>query len=329
MPSFCRHNHLVQNCPICAREQAVEPRPVVSSSAPGASLPRAPAPGTPRQGRTPGGTRRTSGVRVRRLARGSDDGHRSPLVPGLKSSSDAELLAQELAFAADRLRRLPADPPGLYAEVADPAGELEERIWLAFLIAYLCPLPEGDPFRAIAPVRTAWNAAARRPLEDVDLGPRSPHDRRRASRTIDAYRTWAGRAGSQQAAFTGDPAWTPERRFARLLERMALPGFERDARYELLVSLGALGVLELQAGTLALGGDDEVTVAAKRALGIGDPLLLERRAQALAQKCGIPLAALDLGFYNWERGTRLSMGLDGAVGPDPETLQRVRQALSL
>ena len=30
MPTFCRHNRLVQNCPICAREQDVEMRPVVS-----------------------------------------------------------------------------------------------------------------------------------------------------------------------------------------------------------------------------------------------------------------------------------------------------------
>ncbi len=329
MPSFCRHNRLVQNCPICAREQAVEPRPVVSSSAPRVNLPRTPAPGTPREGPAPGGTRRASGVRVRRLVRGSDDGYRSALVPGLRSGSDSELLAQELAFAADRLRRMAADPPGLYAELADPAAELEDRLWLAFLIAYLCPLPDGDPFRAIAQARTPWRAEEHPPLQDAELGPRSPHDPRRGSRTIDAYRAWAGRAGSQQAAFTGDPSWTAERRFARMLERLALPGFDRDARYELLVSLGTLGVLPVAAGTLALGGDNEVTVAAKRALGIGDPLLLERRARALAQECGIPLAALDLGFYNWERGTRLRMGLDPAAEPEPETLHGVRQALSL
>ena len=34
VPSFCRHNRLIQNCPICSREQAIELRPVVSSSAP-------------------------------------------------------------------------------------------------------------------------------------------------------------------------------------------------------------------------------------------------------------------------------------------------------
>ena len=46
------------------------------------------------------------------------------------------------------------------------------------------------------------------------------------------------RAGSQAAAFTGETAWTPERRFARVFERMALPGLHRDARFDLLVTLG-------------------------------------------------------------------------------------------
>ncbi len=59
---------------------------------------------------------------MRRLARGADDGYQSPLVPGLKSSVEAERLAEELAFAAARLDALASDPPGLYAEVADPAG---------------------------------------------------------------------------------------------------------------------------------------------------------------------------------------------------------------
>ena len=39
-----------------------------------------------------------------------------------------------------------------------------------------------------------------------------------------------------------------------------------------------------------------MTVAAKRALGIGDTMLLERRAAQLADGCGIPLEALDLGL---------------------------------
>ena len=40
MPTFCRHNRLLQNCTICAREQNFDARPVVSSSAPKSTQPR-------------------------------------------------------------------------------------------------------------------------------------------------------------------------------------------------------------------------------------------------------------------------------------------------
>src|SRR4029453_2339567 len=86
-------------------------------------------------------------------------------------------------------------------------------------------------------------------------------------RTIVAYHAWAGRAGSQEAAFTGEPAWTPERRFARVFERLALPGFPRAARFDLLAALGAAGLYELNAGELQLAvGEDATTEAAKRIL---------------------------------------------------------------
>jgi len=106
-------------------------------------------------------------VRVSQLARGADDGYRSALALGLKSSADAERLAEELAFAVTRLVRLADDPPGLYAEVADANGEIEERTWLAFLIAYLGPLDGEDPFADIRRVRTAWSGA--------ELPDRPPH----------------------------------------------------------------------------------------------------------------------------------------------------------
>jgi hypothetical protein len=223
------------------------------------------------------------------------------------------------------------DPPGLYAEVSDPAGDLEERTWLAFLIAYLGPIDDGseDPFSEIARVRTAWAGGAVPELDGVVGGPRGAHDATRGSRTLEAYRGWAGRAGSQAAAFTGEAAWTAERRFSRAFERLALPGLHRDARFELLVSLGALGLYEVNAGALQLGGENQVTLAAKRALGIGDPLLLERRASELAQAVGVPLAALDLALHNWEAGQRVRGGVD----PDSEAQARVlavaRDALGL
>jgi hypothetical protein len=337
MPTFCRHNRLVQNCSICAREQDVEMRPVVSpggqttrpvraaSGAAGGASTRSAA--SQRSAR--GGGRSANGVTVRRLTRGADDGFHSPLVPGLRSSADGQRLADELAFAATRLARLAADPPGLYAEVADPSHSVEERTWLAFLIAYLGPLEDADPFAGVREARTDWSSAEPPRLDGVPTGPRTAHDPARGLQTITAYRAWAERAGSQAAAFTGEAAWTPERRFARVFERLALPGFHRGARFELLTSLGRLGVYDLRAGALALGGNDPVTLGAKRALGIGDPMLLERRAADLAAGCGVPLEALDLGLHNWERGSRDRVGMDPDDEPDAGIRDTVESGLGL
>lgn len=330
MPTFCRHNRLIQNCPICTREQSIEPRPVLSSSAPRTTLPRTPSARTSRRSSSVASPRAAGGLKVRRLARGQDDGYRCAGVPGLKSSVDAERLAEELTFAATRLQVLAVDPPGLYAAVADPAGDVEERLWLAFLIVYLGPAEGPEPFSAIAAVRTPWHSGELPDLpQGLVLGARTAHDPGRGTRTLSAYRAWADRGGSQAAAFLGDAGWSAQRRFSRVYERLALPGLTRDARYDLLVTLGRLGVIELEAATLVLGGDNAVTVAAKRALGIGDPLLLERRSQALAEACEVPLDALDLGLFNWERGERAAVGIDAATEPAAEVLARVRRGLEL
>jgi len=334
MPTFCRHNRLIQNCPICSKEQSVELRPIVTSSAPRTAQPR---PSTPRPSRgRPASAARSSasgGLTVRRVARGADDGYRSPLVIGLKSSEDAGRLAEEIAFADHRLGTLEHDPPGLYRDVADAGADIEERSWLAFLIAYLCPLQvdgdDQDPFAEIERVRTSWASREMPSVDGVKWGPRTAHDPARGTKTLEAYRMWASRAGSQAAAYTGDVAWAPERRFARAFERLALPGLHRDARFDLLVTLGRLGVYEIHAGSLALGGANDVTVGAKRAFGIGDPLLLDRRASELAQACGIPLEALDLGLHNWQRGERATLGLGADSEPEPDALAAVRGALGL
>jgi hypothetical protein len=337
VPTFCRHNRLIQNCPICSREQAIELRPIVSSSAPRTGQPRPPS----SRSRGQAGADRTTagagsrgsgsgpGLKVRRLARGVDDGYHSPLLPGLKSSEDAQRLAEEIAFAAGRLERLNEDPPGLYAEVAEQGRDIEERSWLAFLIAYLCPLEDDQPFAAIAAVRTPWEPPAEPDLEGVETGPLTAHDPARGTRTLDAYRMWAARAGSQARAFGGEAAWTPERRFARVFERLSLPGLHRAARFNLLVTLGWLGVYDLRAGSLQFGGDNEVTVGAKRALGIGDPMLLDRRAAELADACGVPLEALDLALHNWERGERATVGLGMDSEPYAETVLAAMAALGL
>jgi hypothetical protein len=332
VPTFCRHNRLVQNCTICSKEQSVEMRPIVTSSAPRTAQQRSTTAGPSRT--RPGSPTRAGGggagrLTVRRVARGADDGYRSPLIIGLKSSTDAARLAEELAFAVHRLERLEHDPPGLYREVADAGAGEEERSWLAFLIAYLCPLDGEEPFAEIERVRTTWAGGELPSLDGVQCGPRTAHDPSRGTKTLEAYRAWAARAGSQAAAFTGDAAWPPERRFARAFERLALPGLHRDARFDLLVTLGRLGVYDMRAASLALGGVNDATVGAKRAFGIGDVLLLERRASDLAGACGIPLEALDLGLHNWQRGERATLGLGEDSEPDPEAVATLTAALGL
>ena len=154
----------------------------------------------------------------------------------------------------------------------------------------------GVPARARRPGAPELQAAvlAARPSWASGEVPDLPGER---SRTAAAYRAWAERAGSQAAAFRGEDAWTPQRRFARVFERLALPGFGRAARFDLLTALGAAGRYELEAGELQLAaGEDATTEAAKRVLVSGDKLLLERRARDLADACGVPLAALDRGL---------------------------------
>jgi hypothetical protein len=329
VPKFCRHNRLLQNCPICSREEAVELRPILSSSSPRIAEPRPPADGPrSRSERSPRPTLKR-GVTVRHLRSAVDDGYRSPLVPGLKSSEEARRLAEELAFSATRFRLLAEDPPGLYAEVGDGGADIEERTWLAFLIAYLGPLEGEDPFTAIRGARTSWASGEELALDGVQTGPLTAHDPERGTRTIEAYRAWVLRAGSQAAAFAAEPGWGAERRFARVFERLALPGLHRGARFELLLTLGRLGVYDMTAGALGIGGTDPVTLAAKRALAIGDPLLLERRAAQLAEACGVPLAALDLALYNWEQGERASGGLPTGSVPGASELDGARSALEV
>ena len=251
-------------------------------------------------------------MRVRKLSQAADDGYRNELITGVKASADAERLAAELAFATARLAELATDPPGTYAQIASEPDR-EEALWLAFLTAYLCPTEDEDPFAGIRAAHVPWSSGELPDLA-VALGLRTSHEAAAGTRTVLAYRGWAQRAGSQEAAFAGESSWTSERRFDRLFERLALPGLGRPGRYDLLVSLGRLGVAEVHPSTLALT-DDATTVAAKRVFGIGDKMLLERRARDLADAAEVPIEALDLALFNWaapQRG-RATMGSSAAV----------------
>ena len=91
-------------------------------------------------------------------------------------------------------------------------------------------------------------------------------------------------------------------------ERLALPGFGRMGRYELLVTLGRLGLYELRADSLHLAADalraGDLAISRRSppsaSSAIGDPLILERRALALAQELSVPIEVLDLALRQLE-----------------------------
>jgi hypothetical protein len=324
VPTFCRHNRLVENCPICSKKERV--------SAPARSVARRPS--------KPAGTgavraprkSASSGMTVRRVQRAPDDGYEHDLVPGLRSSVDAARLADELAFSAARLRELSEAPPGLYGDVAREADR-EEAAWLAFLITYFGPLEGEDPWATILERRTSWASGENPSLEGAQFGPRSAHDAKRGAAVFDAYRAWAQRGGGQIAALAGEESWTLQHRYDRAFERLGLPGFGRPPRVELLVVDHHLGLVELDPWTLHLSAAapmDPVSLAAKRILGIGDPVLLQRRQRELAHGVGIPVETLDLAFYNWSLpadGERYRAGADAEI--DAAERDTIAQALGL
>ncbi len=241
---------------------------------------------------------------TKRLQRPAEDGYAHALIPGVRATADAERLAQALTLAADRLAF-----PGPYPVLAE-LEDLEEAYWLAFLLAVAGP-DNAELQAALGAARPAWADGG------VDgLGPER-------SATLAAYRAWVQRQGGRQAdALAGVAAWTPAKRFARTFDRLALPGFGRPERFELLLGLAAAGRLDVEADALhvAQAHDDATTLAAKRALSSGDAMLLERRAAALAEGTGVPLAALDRALALWDR--------PGPLGtPDAGRLAAVRAAL--
>ena len=334
MPTFCRHNRFIDRCPICSKTlsgHAASKAPARSKRASGA-------------GSTAGARRapRADTMRVMREGRAADDGFHSELVPGIHSSQDAARLAQELAFSSGRLLALAADPPGPYRQAGELAGgDLAGAAWICFLTVYLSPLESDEPFQGISRALAGGEVPD---LEGIGLGPRTSHASSRGSETLLAYRQWLQRAGdpvpagegtpAALPAFSGEPSWTPERRFERVLERLALPGFGRSGRYDLLVTLGRLGLYELSPDSLHLAGvggptgDDLTTLGAKRVFAIGEPMLLERRAAALAQAISVPLEALDLALANWASNERATLGVPAGAS-DGEALARARSALGL
>lgn len=328
MPTFCRHNRLVENCPICSKKDRV-------SSSPARSVERRPSRAeSAGSGRTRAPRKSvSSGMTVRRMARAADDGYEHDLVPGLRSSVDAGRLADELAFSAARLRELSEAPPGLYGEVA-AESDREEAAWLTFLITFLSPLADGDPWAGIAAVRTSWASGEVPELEGVEAGPRNAYDARRGDAALVAYRAWAERLGGQIPALAGEESWTLQHRYDRAFERLGLPGFGRPQRVEFLVLAHRLGLVELDPWTLHLSAatpTDPVGLGAKRLLGIGDPVLLQRRQRELALGVGVPVESLDLALFNWsapgDGSERYRAGATAEI--DPDERERIARALGL
>jgi hypothetical protein len=320
VPTFCRHGGLIEQCPICRSTTIATPpggprtgRSPAKRSAPGAT----PAKRAPARG----------GLRVRKEVRAADDGYRCLLVPGLRAEVEARQMARELGFAAGRIALLASDPPGLYGEVSTEP-DIEQATWLAFQIVMLSPLEADDPFAAISAARKTWSGGEQPNLGGVARGPRSPLDPSRGPATFEAYRRWAAAAGSQRAAFTGDSGWSPQRRFERVFERLSLPGLGRQGRYDLLVTLGSVGLYELRAPGLLLTDDDTTSRTAKRVFAIGDRLTLERRANALAEEAGVLIEALDLALTNWQGSQQITLGVP-ATTLDAAAEDRALAALGL
>src|SRR5260370_24077859 len=76
-------------------------------------------------------------------------------------------------------------------------------------------------------------------------------------------------------------SWPPDRRFARLFERLALPGLSRAARYELLASLGRLEIYDLSSDSLQLRSEEH-TSELQSHLNLVCRLLLEKKKDATA-----------------------------------------------
>jgi hypothetical protein len=329
MPTFCRHNRFLERCPICSKTLVAEKAPKAPSSRRSASTPTRSAGRAKRAGES-------QRLRIHRELRAEDDGYRSALLQGLRSSHDAARLIDEIAFSSARLNMLSQNPPDVYRDVLAQA-DLEQASWMCFLITYVSPLQSEDRYEGIrlALERAgSWSSGTLPALDEVPLGPRTSHQASRGSETLAAYRRWATGATSQARGFTGEPDWSPERRFERVFERLALPGLGRFGRFDLLLSMGALGLYQLRADSLHLVGaagrasEDPTTVAAKRVFGIGDTINLERRCATLAGALQTPVGVLDLALCNWAAPERITLGMPSEIC-DSELRERARIALEL
>lgn len=304
MPTFCRHGRFEASCAICRQEKAkAEPKPVASpKKGTGA---RRPASSVRAPSSRPA---RSRSVVTGKLQRHADDGFSSELLPGVRSSAAALDLARELVTAEARLEALPSSQG--WEVVAAHAGEPAKAFIVALTLAVASPDGPGGSAPTVAAALAALQAGVPE-LDDVagvaaaselavvlDAGPRGPRAHDASALALAAPAALSQRhGGSLETALAGDANWTPERRFARLLDRLALKGLPRAVRYDTLVGLARCGALPVKADALHLGSD-QVTDAAKRLFAVADVALLERRAAALADATGVTFDALELALWN-------------------------------
>ena len=315
MPTFCRHGRFEASCAICRNEKAkAEPQP--RRAAPKGQSARRPA----SSGTTPAGPKaRTRTIVTGKLSRNADDGFSSDLLPGIRSSADVMFLAQELTRAEARLAALGGPDAGPWVAVAERAGDPARAFVAALVVAVASPDESGSiatadaamaALLAIDPTLEALDhvAGASEVSSILDAGPRGPRGHDAAGIALAVPKQLAARnGGSLEAALVGEQAWSPERRFARLLDRLALRGLPRAVRFDLLVALGRTGALSVVADGLHLG-NDQVTHAAKRLFAVADVPLLEKRAAALVEATGVRWDALELALWNLAGGDATGTG---------------------
>ena len=263
----------------------------------------------PRRGRAARPRRAPAALVTRKLARAEDDGYRNHARP--RPARDRRRRAAR-GRAADRRGAARAARP--YEAVATEPDR-EQATWLAFLLALVGPdgpeLPGRGRGRRAA-VRGRRAARACRPAQ---------------ARAVAAYRQWAARAGSQAAGFTGEADWSPRRRFARVFERLALPGLGRAPRFELLDD--ARRRRPLRARARRARGSASRTTRRRRppsACCCRATRCCSSGARATSRRaCDVPLAALDRGFALWgDPGTEIEPA-DELAGRDA---LRARPAVS-
>jgi hypothetical protein len=306
VPTFCRHGRFEASCAICRQEQT-KAQPRAATPRDKGTAARRPTSSTARTSAAP---TRSRGVVTGKLQRAADDGFRSELLPGVRSTADALHLARELTAAEARLSAYATPEAGPWSLVADLAGEPHRAFVAALIVSVASPdNAAGSTPTAVAALAAVQAADASLSALDVvggateaqsilTAGPRGPRAHDAAAIALAVPAQLAQRSGgSLEDALAGEAAWSPERRFARLLDRLALRGLPRAARFDLLTALGRSGALPVSADALHLGGD-QVTDAAKRLFAVADTALLERRAAALVDATGVTFDALELALWN-------------------------------